>query len=376
MAPSPHNTAAVILCRPDGTATEIVYDELALSPGDTLESLFAAPDRGKMHRFLEAVAAEKAVLDWKLKVQTASGTAPLYFSGSTSGRLIVILATRGRFEAGDARPNLKANAVRDTRHLRVGIARLALKKVPVSPGKVRMVSRQRHGLDASSVELLKVLSHDLKNPLSGILAASQFLLEDAGHLLDRHQLTLLQLIESSSELAIQSIEDIVELHSIRSRGLALQLQSTDMAALVAECGASHRQRASNRRVTLEVTKEGAIPMLRVDRRRITQAINALLRNEIESLQPGGRVAVVTAVKGNSVAVVISTQGASREIGGVKTILGKIRGGALKGGLSEARTALVVAAVNRIVEAHRGLVRREGGATGGTTISMQFPVTPS
>ena len=42
-----------------------------------------------------------------------------------------------------------------------------------------------------SIQLLEVAAHDLRNPISGILAASQYLLEDARSVLDDTELALL-----------------------------------------------------------------------------------------------------------------------------------------------------------------------------------------
>ena len=44
---------------------------------------------------------------------------------------------------------------------------------------------------SGQIRLIKVLAHDLRNPISGILAASQCLIEDASTLLDDQQMTLL-----------------------------------------------------------------------------------------------------------------------------------------------------------------------------------------
>src|SRR5260370_42104294 len=56
--------------------------------------------------------------------------------------------------------------------------------------------RKRAGVNP--IQLLEIGAHDLRNPISEILAACQYLLEDAGALLDEQNLTILQLSHLSS----------------------------------------------------------------------------------------------------------------------------------------------------------------------------------
>lgn len=51
------------------------------------------------------------------------------------------------------------------------------------------------------------LVHDLRNPISGILSASQYLIEDAGPSLDQEQRAMLALIETSGIRLLYLIED-------------------------------------------------------------------------------------------------------------------------------------------------------------------------
>jgi signal transduction histidine kinase len=54
---------------------------------------------------------------------------------------------------------------------------------------------------------IRKLFHDLRNPISGILSASQYLIEDAGPSLDPHQRALLASIEASGIRLLRLIED-------------------------------------------------------------------------------------------------------------------------------------------------------------------------
>lgn len=54
---------------------------------------------------------------------------------------------------------------------------------------------------------IRKLVHDLRNPISGILSASQYLIEDAGPCLDQQQRAMLVSIEASGIRLLRLIED-------------------------------------------------------------------------------------------------------------------------------------------------------------------------
>jgi K+-sensing histidine kinase KdpD len=369
MAPSSKNTAIVFLCRRNGELIDVIENELGLPTGARFESYVAPFDRRKASRFLADAGAKKAILDRKLNVQAGGETIPLFFSAASSGAQLVIVATRARFEPGLPPPG----APRHVRSMRTAFRKLdALSRKQAASSSPIRKRRPLKSDGASTAQLLRLIAHDLTNPISGILAASQFLREDAGHLLDVHQATLLKSIESSSEFALQFIENMLELHLVKSAKLHIRPQPTDVAKLVAECTESFRARAAHKRITLESKSVGPAPIVELDRQRGAQAIGALIRNELECLEPGSTVQVTVTGRKDGAEVTISGEGIRPSTGAVKAILEEIRGAPSKGGLNEIRTALTLSAVSRIVEAHHGSVRKEDRQAGGPTFTVCFP----
>lgn len=74
---------------------------------------------------------------------------------------------------------------------------------PVPPGK------------ASRQQATRKMLHELRNPLGGILAASQFLIEDAGPVLSDHHLNMVLGIEASGIRLLRLIDDYLKTTSDR-----------------------------------------------------------------------------------------------------------------------------------------------------------------
>jgi nitrogen-specific signal transduction histidine kinase len=60
-----------------------------------------------------------------------------------------------------------------------------------------------------SQQAARKVAHDLQNPISGILAATQYLIEDAGPILADHHLTALHAIEASGFRLLRLIDTLV-----------------------------------------------------------------------------------------------------------------------------------------------------------------------
>jgi signal transduction histidine kinase len=389
MAPSPDNAALVILCSPNGTSIEVLYDELGLRFGRHFDSIVAAPDRRKARRFLKTVLAAKAALDWELRIALAGRVVPLFFSASVAGRGIAIIATKAPFATetvhrGAARmrevdmsiltPAIdRLRAREDAKNRSIHRARSQMKRLN---HRVRGIQRDLAAdLDAQKanlVQILRAFAHDLRNPISGILAASQYLVEDAGHLLERHQMKLLQSIESSSKVALQFIEDMLALHSVEPGKLKLEIQRTDIVKLVAETAGIHRPLAESRGVVLDIKTQGASPILNLDARRMAHAISALLRTALGYLRSGSSVEILVVESADGVAITVGGEKIHTAAAEIKTPAKKRSGTPSAGGFNEVRTALTLAAVQRIIEAHDGEIHAEGFARGEPTVTVILP----
>jgi K+-sensing histidine kinase KdpD len=373
MAPSSsENVAVVILCRRDGTLVDLAYDELGLPAGTRFDNYVVPFDSRKAKRFVKTAAGKKAVLDRKLNVNTPAGTLPLYFSAAGSGATLVILGSRSQFESASSLPELPPEAARIRRAVRVAIGKLEALKLEREEKPERPRSRAATRVGPS--HLLRLVAHDLTNPISGILAASQFLLEDAAHLLDANQSALLRSIQMSSQFALEFIDEILELQTMQSHRLRLRLQPADLGAVTAKCVEGLGARAEHRRIALECRVEGKLPTVDVDPQPFAQAITAIVRNELECLEPGGRVVVKVHPRNQMAEIAVSGEGAPRAASTSSKFGDSSRRTRPREGVNEIRTRLSLSAASRIVEAHRGWVRMEDRPADGPIITVVLPAS--
>src|SRR5215467_11692541 len=94
MSISPDSAAVIVLCRPDGTLAEVIYDELGLKTVPNFSSLFHPSSARKARRFLRVAVASHSALDWELNLSLANGIAPLFFCAAMTSRGIVMIGMK------------------------------------------------------------------------------------------------------------------------------------------------------------------------------------------------------------------------------------------------------------------------------------------
>ena len=222
-----------------------------------------------------------------------------------------------------------------------------------------------HKVGGAHISLIRSLAHDLRNPISGIRAASQCLLEDAVPFLDRPQITLLRAIETSSDLMLQLIEDMLEMARADSERLRLRLRPTDVTKLVEESLVKQRGQAAARDIRLNVTCAADGSKVKADTLKLRWTLNALLANIIRSSGPGGEIEIHIASQRKNIAIVLryTSDGHSARTADERGSSGRR--------WRQQASALTVAAARLIVKRHGGTIRVDHRTT-PPTFTMTLP----
>lgn len=305
MSISPETVALALLCKPDGAFSEVIYDELGVKPNKNFYSLIHTSSQRKAKRFLKTTVASHSALDWELDVVLPHGISSLFFSAAMTGKGIVILGMKdavglGALPEGAAvldseivgRSLHKLNSQRQTRVRVRKRLRSNLQRLTKSATGPDCTERSSSSLSQTAhPPFLKMLAHDLRNPISGILAASQYLIEDASPVLDSQQVTLLRSIESSSGLMLRLIEELLEVSSVGTKKPKLHFRSTNLAELVEQSAETHRPMAHSRNIQIAIEQTGAEPQVDLDPAKMTQAIDSLLTNAVRASSPGSVIEI-------------------------------------------------------------------------------------
>jgi signal transduction histidine kinase len=228
------------------------------------------------------------------------------------------------------------------------------------------------------IQLLEVAAHDLRNPISGILAAGQYLLEDAGYLLDEQHLALLQSIEASSRSMLLLIEDVIELSQIESGKLRLDIQSTDLQPLMNRALLQNQATADRKKVRLEVEADGGalLPPIDIDPVRIFHVIDSLMTHTIRLARAGSKIKIGIGSRAGKAIISLGTDGCGISAAALRSLFHPFRKGRCTTPGIQGGTALAFAKVKRIIEAHGGLMGVQSGDGKEWAIKVSLPLPQS
>ena len=137
-------------------------------------------------------------------------------------------------------------------------------------------------------QLVAVVSHDLKNPLTVAAGFSEFLAEQPNLSADAN--TCVRGIRSSLAKMRKLIENVLDLDHAEA-GFAEGTAESDAGAVIADVIAELRPLAERKEQSLTVAVPNTLPLVAIDSVGLTQATKNLLDNAISYTQPGGRINV-------------------------------------------------------------------------------------
>ncbi|MBT2744939.1 MULTISPECIES: PAS domain S-box protein [unclassified Lysobacter] len=139
---------------------------------------------------------------------------------------------------------------------------------------------------------LAVLSHELRNPLSGVAAASE-LLQRPDLSPAQQQQTLAMLIRQNRHVQ-RMVEDLLDVSRVTQGDLELRREAMDLGDLLGEVREDNLLRARTDGVGIAEVRAEADCWVEGDRARLRQVFDNLLSNAIKASSPGQRIEISVA----------------------------------------------------------------------------------
>jgi signal transduction histidine kinase len=224
----------------------------------------------------------------------------------------------------------------------------------------RMVKEAQETIDARE-QVLKIVSHDLRNPLHTISMSASLLLDVV---MPREQLTNhLQRVKRAGERMNRLIQDLLDVAKLEAGRVGIDPKPIDVAPLVREAYDMLAPLAGEKSIRLDSVVADGLPRITADGGRVLQVLSNLVGNAIKFTPTGGHIALRAdaAPGGVRFSVADTGPGISPEL------LTKIFGQFFQVDPADRRgIGLGLTIAKRIVEAHGGRIWVESRPGQGTT----------
>lgn len=237
-------------------------------------------------------------------------------------------------------------------------------------------------------ELLGIVAHDLKNPLTGIMLSSSSLVQ-AGKLPSERISVMGERILQSSERMLNIITKLLNLNALEQGGKTLQASHFDIIALLRQLSEEHTAHASAKNIQLIVDVPLGSIMMHTDSGAMAEVVENLLDNAVKYSPKGKRVwvsvqemsalastdgTVTDAEKCDSfVRICLRDEGPGFSNDDKKRLFGKFARLSAKPTGGENSTGLGLSIVKKLVEAMEGKITVESEHGTGTTFIVDVPI---
>lgn len=218
-------------------------------------------------------------------------------------------------------------------------------------------------------EVLGIVSHDLRNPISAISMCARALeqtpLED-----EAKRTGLLATIRESTIWMNRLIQDLLDVASIERGNLSLELREQDPAQILLQARHMFEVEATSHGIALELNLQTNLPLVAADGARVVQVLGNLLRNAIKFTPNGGRIVLGAEHRDRVVVFSVSDTGQGIPLANQARVFDRYwhaSAGARAGG-----SGLGLSIAKGIVEAHGGTIWLASSPGRGSTFSFGLP----
>ncbi|MDI4649052.1 ATP-binding protein [Cohnella hashimotonis] len=235
---------------------------------------------------------------------------------------------------------------------------------------VRLAERLQTA-DKRKDEFLVHTSHELRNPLHGMLNMAQAVLdseERAGEAANRDRLALLVAMGKRMSFLLH---DLIDLNRLREGSLSVKPSPVRLQSEVAGMLDMVRYLAAGKPIRFENRVPDALPAVMADENRLVQILFNLLHNAVKFTNEG-RIWIDADVEGDQVVIRVADTGIGMDANTAKRIFEPYEQGELQPDTNAAGFGLGLAISKRLVELHGGRLTVDSTPGMGSVFRFSLP----
>jgi signal transduction histidine kinase len=157
-------------------------------------------------------------------------------------------------------------------------------------------------------DVLSFVSHDLKNPLMGIMLTAQTMQRGAPPVERRRAGGQLERIQRAAHQMRRMINDLLDMTALEVGRLAIETGPEDVAGLLAEAKEQFGALATAGGIALSIESPAKPLIARCDRQRVVQVLTHLVDNALKFTPSGGRISISARDAGGRAAFAVADSG--------------------------------------------------------------------
>jgi two-component system, OmpR family, sensor histidine kinase KdpD len=219
--------------------------------------------------------------------------------------------------------------------------------------------------------ILNSLSHELKTPISTIIAATDNLLTDNEKLSDQSKNELVKEISKASIRLDRQVENLLNMSRLESGFIKLNKDWCDLNELIHDVVNRLKENLEDRAIIIQIQEN--IPLFKLDFGFIEQVLHNLIHNAALYIPKYCVITIKAMCRDEKLVLIVEDNGygfPEDEIGRVFDKFYRLRNSSTGG------TGLGLSIVKGFVEAHNGKIKLENIPDGGAKFTIEIPTETS
>jgi|GEM_PF-933120 len=222
-------------------------------------------------------------------------------------------------------------------------------------------------------EFLANMSHELRTPLNSIIGFSDVMFDGLTGELGPKQKNYMKHISDSGHHLLNLINDILDISKVEAGKMELHIDMLNMKTVIDDIVAMTQTLTSRKNISVNVDVQENMPTLRADRSKIKQIMYNLMGNAIKFTDDGGKITILTKVKGKKILVSIIDNGIGISTEDQKKLFKPFSQIDSSISRSYQGTGLGLALVKELIELHGGNIRVESEVGKGSNFTFELPI---
>lgn len=219
---------------------------------------------------------------------------------------------------------------------------------------------------ADNSRMMKIVAHDLRNPIGGIYSAAEMMLEEPDR--SDSDRMMLELIRTSGKNSLELVSDLLQ---IQSRTEELKTEPVDIAEMLQYCVSLLLNKAQEKGQRINLQTQPAT--LQASREKLWRVISNLVGNAIKFSPTGALISVQMEASAQHVLISVTDEGIGIPAVMEEKIFDMFTEAKRPGTAGEQAFGLGLAISKQIVEAHNGKIWFESNRGKGTAFFVELPV---
>jgi two-component system sensor histidine kinase/response regulator len=220
-------------------------------------------------------------------------------------------------------------------------------------------------------ELLSIVSHDLRTPLTSVIGYLELLDDEETGPLNAEQQSHLAAVRRGADRLLALVNDLLVIARADAGKLELDLADTDLVELARDAVHALLPKAADSSIRLGLLAEEPV-RARVDRARIAELLENLLSNALKFTPAGGSVDVRVAAQNGAVVLEVADTGIGISTDDQRHLFKRFFRASTATDHAAPGTGLGLAIAKAIVDAHGGSIAVRSEVGEGTCFRIEIP----